>query len=93
MARRGRRAKGPYRTIEPGGHGETYHRRTGYTVYEHGVYPRHSVLAGQPSRRWLDHFDTLEAAKAAYPDAELIAGSTHIPLDTVLAGIPDDTDY
>ena len=35
----------------------------------YGVYPDHSVFAGQESRRFLDSFDTLEEAQAAYPQA------------------------
>lgn len=49
--------------------GRTYARNE-YTAYEYGVYPRSSVLAGQTRRVFLDSFDTLEAARAAYPGAE-----------------------
>ena len=80
-------------TIEPGGHGETYHRTTGYTVYGHDTYPPHSVLAGSPRRTWEGHFDTIEAARAAFPAADLIAGTTHIPVDVLTAHLPDEPDY
>lgn len=77
-------------TIEPGGRGATYANRTGFSVYKHGVYPRSSVLSGQASRTFLDHFDTLDAAKAAYPDATLIGGTTYAPPS--LSHLPDDDD-
>lgn len=76
-------------TIEMG-RGATY-RNSKFTVYEHGVYPRSSVLAGQSRRRWLDDFDTLEEAKAAYPEADvLVDGSTYAEPD--LSHLPDDDD-
>jgi len=87
-----RRNAKPNLTIERQ-RGETYSRST-FAVYEHGVYPRSSVLAGQPSRRFIDGgFETPEAAQAKYPDATIIAGSTHIPVDVLTAHLPDDTDY
>jgi len=49
--------------------GRTYAHNT-YTAYEYGTYPRSSVLAGQMSRTFLDSFDTLEEARAAFPGAE-----------------------
>jgi hypothetical protein len=57
----------PRQTIELG-NGATY-RNERYTVYEHSKYPRHSVLAGQRRRVWLDDFATLAEAQAAYPRA------------------------
>lgn len=67
-----------YKTIEYA-RGATYASNK-FAVYEHGVYPRWSVLAGQPSRKWLDEFDTLEEAKAAYPKASVCTGiSTYRP--------------
>jgi hypothetical protein len=79
-----------YYTIEPGGRGATYRRVAGFTVYGHGTYPRHSVLAGQPLRRFEDHFDTLEEARAKFPTARLIPGTTYAPAD--LSHLPDDGD-
>lgn len=49
--------------------GRTYAHNT-YTVYEYGTYSRSSVLAGQMSRTFLDSYDTLEEARAAFPGAE-----------------------
>ena len=49
--------------------GRTYAHNT-YTVYKYGTYPRSSVLAGQTRREFLDSYDTLEDARAAYPNAE-----------------------
>lgn len=73
-------------TIERG-RGATYASER-WTVYEHGTYPRGSVLAGQSSRAWLDDFDTLEEAVIAYPDAVVIDGSTYRPPS--LSHLPDD---
>jgi len=57
--------------------GQTYSRPT-FAVYAHFTYPRGSVLAGQDGRRYVDGgFPTPEAAKAEYPSAEIIDGSTY----------------
>jgi hypothetical protein len=53
-----------------------------YGVYEYGVYSESSVLAGQTCRIWVDEFDTLEEAKAAYPQASFNdCGSSYHPLN------------
>jgi hypothetical protein len=62
-------------TIEQG-RGATYASER-WTVYEHGVYDRDSVLSGQSRRTWLDDFDTLEEAQKAYPEAVVCAFSTY----------------
>ena len=62
-------------TIERG-RGATYASER-WTVYEHGVYDRDSVLSGQSRRSWLDDFDTLEEAQKAYPEAVVCAASTY----------------
>ena len=49
-------------TIEAGKYG-------GFTVYEWGIYPDHSVLAGQDKKQFIDNFDTLEEAEKEYPEA------------------------
>jgi hypothetical protein len=49
--------------------GQTYARNE-YAVYEYGVYPRSSVLSGRTRRVFLDSFETLEEARAAYPNAD-----------------------
>lgn len=77
-----------YKTIEMG-RGATYSNDK-FTVYEHGTYERSSVLAGQSRRSWLDDFDTLEQAKAAYPDAKVCCGSTYTPPS--LNHLPDGGD-
>lgn len=81
-------------TIEVG-HGETYHQREGVTVYKHDRYPRGSVLAGQDRRTFVDTFESVEAAKAAFPKATDLTqvGSTHRPVADVVRHLPDDTDY
>lgn len=78
-----------YKTIEQGSRGATYQNGADtFTVYEIGTYPRHSVLAGQESRRFIDSYDSLEAAKAAHPTAEPIDGSTY--REPALSHLPDD---
>ena len=78
----------PYQTIERGSRGATYHNDDDtYTVYEHGTYARSSVLAGQHKRTWLDSFDSLEAAQAAYPHAR-ISFDTYTPAS--LDHLPED---
>ena len=81
----------PYQTIERASHGATYQNSPDtWTVYEISRYPRSSVLAGQQRRRWMDDFDSLEAAKAAYPNAKEIGGSTY--REPSLAHLPDESD-
>ncbi len=64
-------------TIERG-RGATY-ASDRWTVYEHGVYDRDSVLSGQSRRTWMDDFDTLEEAQKAYPEAVVLGGTTYRP--------------
>lgn len=45
-----------------------------YGVYQYGVYPSSSVLAGQESRTWLGEFETLEEAKVQFPTAVILEG-------------------
>lgn len=81
-----------YKTIEQGSRGATYRESAStFTVYEIGTYSRSSVLAGQQSRKWLDSFDSLEEAQAAFPDAEFIEGSTY--REPSLGHLSDDGDY
>lgn len=61
-------------SIEPNGRG-------GFTAYGHGTYEPTSVLAGQYMRCYLESFDTIEQAQAAYPAAEYVAGSTRVDTD------------
>ena len=74
-------------TIEPS-------RDGGVNVYAHDAYPGSSVLAGQPRRSYLINFDTAEEALEAYPDAEVIEGSSKPwrPADATLeeiSGLPE----
>jgi hypothetical protein len=55
------------------------------------VYPRHSVLAGQPMIKFIDSFDTLEEAQSAFPDAQ-VTHALMMPVNT-FDHLPDDTDY
>jgi hypothetical protein len=67
-----------YKTIEKASRGATYQNGADtFTVYAIDAYPRHSVLAGQQRRRFLDTYESEKAAREAHPDAELIAGTTY----------------
>lgn len=96
--RRSRRFRAPFASSRPGernltielGRGATYSDER-FTVYEHGVYPCHSVLAGQPSRTYVDSFKTLSEAIKAYPTATVIEGTTYAPPS--LSHLSDDGDY
>jgi hypothetical protein len=69
MPRRQRQSDTPEQVIEPN-RGQTY-SRPGVAVYEYGVYPRSSVLAGQTSRRFVESYETVEEAQKAYPTARV----------------------
>jgi hypothetical protein len=78
------------------GRGETY-RSNRPTLYGHSTYGRISVLAGRPRRVWLEEWDDLDvaraelkAAKIRYADLCEAGGSTHIPVDVITAGLPDE---
>lgn len=84
-------------TLEPG-QGQTYaHGRP--VLYGHNTYPRGSVLAGQPERLWLKGWDTWEQARTElttmglkYDDHGCDGGTTHIPVEILTAGLPDEPD-
>ena len=57
----------------------------GWWAVGHGTYERYSVLEGQYCRCLLEAFDSLEEARAAYPEAEVLDHCT--PLST--ARVPD----
>jgi len=79
-----------YQVIEQGSRGATYQNGDDtFTVYEIGTYGRGSVLAGQQRRQWLDEFQSLAEAQAAYPQAEFINGSTY--REPNLNHLPDDS--
>lgn len=81
-----------YQTIEEASYGATYRNPKGeFTVYEIGTYPGGSVLAGQQKRSWKGHFKSLSEAKEAFPEAELIEGSTY--QEPYVGHLPDDDDY
>ena len=79
--------------IEYPSRGTTYATEE-YGVYKYDRYPRHSVLAGQTRRLFLDSFLTLEEAQKAYPDAEVMDHGTtgYIPISQIVAHLPDDTN-
>ena len=78
------------------GRGETY--ATGKpTLYGHGRYGRSSVLAGQHRRVFIESWDDidtaraeLKAAKIRYTDMTGTGGSTHTPVERMVAHLPDD---
>ena len=77
--------------------------RDGWAVYGHGTFEPTSVLAGQPSRTFLDSFDSVNEAEEKYPDAEVVRGSTRVEctlpatppswFDPAAAGERWDEDY
>ena len=78
------------------GRGETY-RSNKPTLYGHSTYSRGSVLAGRPRRVFLESWDDLGAARAELKAAEVryadlckTGGSTHIPVDVITAGLPEE---
>jgi len=86
--------------------GETYSNNS-WAIYAHDEYPRSSVLAGQPRRTYVWEFDeenypgeagkeaAIQACKTAgvWKYTSVCDGSTHIPVDQMVAHLPDDTDY
>ena len=81
-------------TIELG-RGETY-RNGRWTVYGHDRYPSTSVLAGQDRRTWVQDYDSLELAQAAYPHAQTLdapGATTWRPIREIVAHLPDEPDY
>ncbi len=60
-----------------------------FSVYEFGVYPRSSVLAGQTRKTFVDMFDTIEEAKASHPEAEEGFSDPHNHFDH----LPDEPDW
>lgn len=82
----------PYYTIEEAAIGATYRKPDGtFTVYEIGEYGSGSVLEGQQKRTFKGTYGSLEAAKDAFPQAELIQGTTYQEPD--LGHLPYDPDY
>jgi hypothetical protein len=85
-------------TLEPG-RGQTYCSGRP-TLYAHNVYPRSSVLAGQPVRRFLEQWETWDEARKAlsaipglkYRDEGPEGGSSHIDVDVLTAHLPDEGD-
>ena len=67
--------------------GATYYNES-YGVYKYDVWSNHSVLAGQERRTYLKEFDSLEEAKAEFPDAEVIDHSCFKPL--VMSSVAPD---
>lgn len=63
----------------------------GVDVLGWGTYPRSSVLAGQPMKVFLDTFDTVEQAQAAYPQATLFSSRWTDP-QVSLSHLPGEND-
>ena len=86
-----------YLTLERA-RGETY-ASTNPVLYGHGTYERSSVLAGQSRRVNLESWDTIEdaradlaAAKIKHDDNYDEGGTSHVPVEQVIAHIPEN-DY
>lgn len=73
--------------IEYPAQGATYCREQ-YGVYEYGVHARSSVLSGRVKRIFLDSFDTLAEAKAAYPTAFVTEGCGFV--EDRMLDLPDE---
>ncbi|MBN8457545.1 MAG: hypothetical protein J0M04_06895 [Verrucomicrobia bacterium] len=78
------------------GRGETY-RSNKPTLYGHSTYGRGSVLAGRPRRQWLEEWDDIDTARAELKAARIrycdlcgTGGSTHIPVNVITTGLPDE---
>jgi hypothetical protein len=76
------------------GRGQTYsHGKP--TLYGHSVYPRSSVLAGQPKRVWIEQWDTVEEALAELNGVNVKfknmigGGSSHVDVNLMVAHLPD----
>jgi len=63
----------------------------GADVFGWTTYERSSVLAGQPRKVFLDAFETLEAAKAKFPTAEL--SSPWMEPQVSLVHLPGEEDF
>lgn len=55
-------------------------RSGGFSVYGHGVWPKGSVLEGEPKRAFLGLFPTAAEAQRAFPDAEVIEGNSRVEI-------------
>lgn len=66
--------------------------RGGYTVkkFTPDGYPPHSVLAGQVLIQYEAHFDSIEEAQSAYPDANF--GSKWTSAQNTFDHLSDDGD-
>ena len=74
--------------IEYPSKGATYNRDA-YGVYRYDTYPKSSVLAGQQRRQFLGTYETLEEARAEYPNAELCGCGYQVPYVNHLSDGPD----
>lgn len=76
--------------IEFPSRGATYYNEY-YGVYKYDVWPSSSVLAGQERRTFIKDFNSIEEAKAEFPDAEVIGHSCyqHVSMFSVA---PSDFD-
>ena len=78
--------------------GETYSEPGKWTLYAHSTYGRSSVLAGQNCRQYLRDLGSEEDAMtfmSSVPDwmpVDKIGGTTHVPVDTVVAHLDDGPD-
>lgn len=86
----GRIRSGDDLRIEPC-QGATYHRPGKVAVYAYGAYPRSSVLYGRTRRTWVEEFDSVAEAQAAFPTAVVAAGSGYV--EDRLLDLPDEDGH
>ncbi|MFV8385079.1 hypothetical protein ACNO5E_13400 [Vibrio parahaemolyticus] len=76
---------------KPADHLTYEHRDSRICVHAWGTYSSDSVLAGQPLKKFVDSFETVEEAIAEYPDAE--SSNPLIQPQNTFDHLPDDADY
>jgi hypothetical protein len=80
-------------TLEAG-RGETYATQEP-TLYGHSRYPRGSVLAGKPLRRWIASWKTWQEAANVLYEAKVRytteGGTSHIPVNELTAHLPGES--
>jgi len=56
-------------------------------LWGYGEYPQSSVLAGGYRQAWLEIFDSVEEAQAAYPDL-ILRYNRPMPIENVISSCP-----
>jgi len=82
--RDGKKVPFDYFTVRPD-------NRLGFIVHGFGTYSRNSVLSGQSMKKFLDSFNTREAAIDFYPEAE--NGNDFSDPEVSVAHLPGEDDF